>query len=120
MACVSAEAQTDTTFVRKDRPVVNFLDSAECPLDDDVPNCFHLGDNSVYFRSPRVPVIVKGVRVSMVLDTGAEVTILSSDFMHRLFPGQDLIDQGRNVRLNFVTQCYVIPFTTVTIHRRPC
>ena len=97
-ACVSAEAQTDTTFVRKGRPVVNFLDSTECPSDDDVPNCFHLGDNSVYIRSPRIPVTVEGVRVSMVLYTGAEVTILSSDFMHRLFPGQDLPDQGRNVR----------------------
>jgi len=77
---------------------VNFLDSTECPSDDDVPNCFHLGDNSVYTRSPRIPVNVEGVRVPMVLDTGAEVTILSSDFMHRLFPGQDLPDQGRNVR----------------------
>ena len=26
------------------------------------------------------------------------MTILSSDFIHRLFPGQDLPDQGRNVR----------------------
>ena len=26
------------------------------------------------------------------------MTILSSDFLHRLFPGQDLPDQGRNVR----------------------
>jgi len=95
---VSPLRHTDTTFVRKGRPVVNFLDSAECSSDDDVLNCFHLGDNSVCFRPPRVPVIVEGVRVPMVLDTGAEVTILSSDFMHRLFPGQDLPDQGRNVR----------------------
>ena len=45
VACVSAEAQTDTTFVRKGRPVVNFTDRAECSSDDDVPNCFHLGNN---------------------------------------------------------------------------
>jgi len=77
---------------------VNLLDGTECPSDDDVPNCFHLGDNSVYYRSPLVPVIVEGVRVPMVFDTGAEVTILRSGFMYRLFPGQDLPDQGRNVR----------------------
>ena len=77
---------------------MNFLDSTECPSDDDVPNCFHFGNKSVYARSPRIPVIAEGVRVPMLLDTGAEVTILSSDFLHRLFPGQDLPDQGRNVR----------------------
>ena len=76
---------------------MNFLDSTECPSDDDVPNCFHFGNKSVYARSPRIPVIAEGVRVPMLLDTGAEVTILSSDFLHRLFPGQDLPDQGRNV-----------------------
>ena len=97
-ACVSAEAQTDMTIAGKGRPVVNFLDSAECPSDDDMPNCFPLGNNLVYARSPRIPVIVEGVRVPMLLDTGAEVTILSSDFLHRLFPGQDLPDQGRSVR----------------------
>jgi len=67
-------------------------DSVEYPSDDDVPDCFHLDDNSVYTRSPRIPVNVEGVRVPMVLDTGAEVTILSSDFMRQLFPGQDLPD----------------------------
>ena len=84
----------------KGRPVVNFLDSAECPSDDDddVNNCFHFRNNSVYARLPRIPVIVEGVRVLMLLDTGAEVTILSSDFLHRLLPGQELPDQGRNVR----------------------
>jgi len=34
----------------------------------------------------------------MLLDTGAEVTILSSDFLHRLFPGREFPDQGRSVR----------------------
>jgi len=76
---------------------VNFLDSAECPFDDDVPNCFRFGDDVVFARSPRIPVIVERVRVPMLLDAGAEVTILSSEFLHRLFPGQDFPDQGRSV-----------------------
>jgi len=34
----------------------------------------------------------------MLLDTGAEVTILSSDFLNRLCPGQEFPDRGRTVR----------------------
>ena len=34
----------------------------------------------------------------MLLDTGAEVTILSSDFLNRLCPGQEFPDRGRMVR----------------------
>jgi len=45
-----------------------------------------------------VGVIVEEVRVPMLLDTGAEVTILSTNFLHRLFPGQEFPDWGRSVR----------------------
>jgi len=34
----------------------------------------------------------------MLFDTGAEVTILSTNFLHRLFPGQEFPDRGRSVR----------------------
>ena len=34
----------------------------------------------------------------MLLDTGAEVTILSTNFLRRLFPGQEFPDRGRSVR----------------------
>ena len=34
----------------------------------------------------------------MLLDTGAEVTILSNDFLNRLCPGQEFPDRGRTVR----------------------
>jgi len=34
----------------------------------------------------------------MLLDTGAEVTIFSTNFLHRLFPGQEFPDRGRSVR----------------------
>ena len=39
-------------------------------------------------------VVIEGVRVPMLLDTGAEVTILPSDFLNRLCPGQELPDRG--------------------------
>ena len=78
---------------------MNFLDSADCPPTDDyIPNCYPLGDATDFVRSPWVPVIIEGVRVPMLLDTGVEVTILSSDFLNRLCPGQEFPDRGRTVR----------------------
>jgi len=66
-ACVFAVTQSDLT-VERSQPVVNFLDVAECPFVDNIPNCFPLGDDMVVARSPWVPVIVEGVRVPMLLD----------------------------------------------------
>jgi len=63
-----------------------------------IPNCYPLGDATDFVRSPWVPVTIEGVRVPMLLDTGAEVTILSSHFLNRLCPGQELPDRGRTVR----------------------
>jgi len=48
---VSAETQTDLT-VERSQPVINFLDAAECPFVDNIPNCFPLGDDMVVARSP--------------------------------------------------------------------
>jgi len=41
-------------------------------------------------RSPRIPVVIEGVRVPIIIDTGAEISILSSDFVASLFPDVDL------------------------------
>jgi len=122
--------------VEKGQPVVNFLDTAECPFVDNIPNCFPLGDDMVLARSPWVPVIVEGVRVPMLLDTGAEVTILSTSFLHRLFPGQEFPDRGRSVRslggnhiavkgpvmLTIEICCQILqhPVYFVMVLRRPC
>ena len=99
VACASAETQTVPLTVERGQSVVNFLNSADCPsINDYVPNCYPLGDATDFVRSPWVPVIIEGVRVPMLLDTGAEVTILSSDFLNRLCPGQEFPDRGRMVR----------------------
>jgi len=85
--------------VERGQPVVNVLNSDDCPPTDDyIPNCYPLGDATDFVQSPWVPVIIEGVRVPMLLDTGAEVTILSSDFLSRLCPGQEFPDKGRTVR----------------------
>ena len=52
----------------------------------------------VFAQSPWVPVIVEGVRARMLLDTGGEVTIFSTNFLHPVFPGQEFPDRGRSVR----------------------
>ena len=122
--------------MEKGQPVVNFLDTAECPFVDNIPNCFPLGDDMVLARSPWVPVIVEGVRVPMLLDTGAEVTILSTSFLHRLFLGQEFPDRGRSVRslggnhiavkgpvmLTIEICCQILqhPVYFVMVLRRPC
>jgi len=88
--------------VERGQPIVNFLNSADFPpIEDCIPNCYPLGDAADCVRSvrsPWVPVIIEGVRVPMLLDTGAEVTILSNDYLNRLCPGQEFPDKGRTVR----------------------
>ena len=75
VACASAETQTDPLTVERGQPIVNFLNSADFPpIEDCIPNCYPLGDATDFVRSPWVPVIIEGVRVPMLLDTGAEVT----------------------------------------------
>jgi len=81
-------------------PVVNCLDSFDVSSDDDVdiPACFHFGTAAAFARSPRIPVVIEGIRVPMLLDTGAQVTIVRTSFVQHLFPGKQLPDQGREVR----------------------
>ena len=74
--------QTDVITVNRNIPVVGFLENTECTLEEsDIPNCYHFGANASFVRSPRIPVVVEGVRVPMIIDTGAEVSILSTKFM---------------------------------------
>jgi len=57
-ACVSAKTQTDLT-VERSQPVVNFLDTAECPFVDDIPNCFPLGVTWSSLGHPGCPLLLK-------------------------------------------------------------
>ena len=85
--------------VNRTLPVVNFLDSTECPIaDDGIPNCFPFGNNSGYIRSPRIPILIEGMRVPIIIDTGAELSILSTEFIRKLFPEKELPTEGREVR----------------------
>ena len=39
-------------------------------------------------KSPHIPVVIEGVRVPLMLDTGAEVSVLSTKFVQSLFPDE--------------------------------
>jgi len=68
--CVSTDTQTDLGIMDRGLPVVNFLDGSDDSSDNvDIPGCFHLGTGAVFARSPRIPMVVEGVRVPMLLDT---------------------------------------------------
>jgi len=46
--------------------------------ESDIPNCYHYGANPQFIRSRKIAIVIGGVRVPIILDTGAEVSILSS------------------------------------------
>jgi len=48
---------------------------------------FHSGANPQFVRSPKIPIVIEGVRVPIILDTGAEVSILNTKFVQSFFPG---------------------------------
>jgi len=85
--------------VNRATPVVNFLESHECTLEEsEIPNCYHYGANPQFVRSPKIPIVVEGVRVPIILDTGAKVSILNIKFVQSLFPGRNLSASSREVR----------------------
>ena len=89
-------------------PVVNFIDSVNCVTNDGILNCFHFGEEAQHVRSPRIPVCIQGVRVPIIVDTGAELSILDTKFVQKLFPGQELPTGGRQVRSlggNLISLC---------------
>jgi len=91
--------QTDLIVVDRLNPIVNFLDSSKWTLEpSSIPRCFQYRPDHHFLKSPKIPVIIQGVRVSIIIDTGAEISILSSEFVASLFPDDDLSTNTRAVR----------------------
>jgi len=63
-----------------------------------IPNCYRYVSDVQFLRSPKIPVAIQGVRVSILLDTGAEISILSTRFVQDLFPNAELSPRFRAVR----------------------
>jgi len=71
----------------------------ECVLEEStIPKCYHFGPHQDYIRSPKIPVTIEGVRVPMILDTGAEVSLITTKFLQDLFPDRNLGTTSRSVR----------------------
>ena len=50
-----------------------------------------------FLRSPKIPVAIQHVRVPILLDTGAEISILSTRFVQDLFTNVELSPRFRTV-----------------------
>jgi len=101
LSTTSAEMGTQTDLIVVDRlnPVVNFLDSPEGIFEpSSIPHCFQYRPDHHFLKSPKIPVVIQGVRVPIIIDTGAEISILSSEFVVSLFPDDDLSTNTRAVR----------------------
>jgi len=91
--------QTDSIVVDRLNPIVNLLDSSEGILEpSSIPHCFQYRPDHQLLRSPKIPVVIQGVRVPIIIDTGAEISILSSEFAASLFPDDDLSTNTQAVR----------------------
>jgi len=96
---VDMGTQTDLITVHQRTPVVNFLENSECILKPaSIPNCYRYVPDGQFLRSPKIPVAIQGVRVTILIDTGAEISILSTRFMQDLFPNVELSPRFRAVR----------------------
>jgi len=90
--------QTDLIVVDRLNPVVNFLDSSEGISEpSSILHCYQYRPDHNFLRSPKIPVVIQGVRIAIIIDTGAEISILSSEFVASLFPDDDLSSNTRAV-----------------------
>ena len=61
----------------RDRPVVNFLEVDENYLQrSEIPNCFHFASSQIVVKSPKIPVVVKGIRVPMIVEHFTEICFI--------------------------------------------
>jgi len=95
---VDMGTQTDLITVHRRTPVVNFLENSECILEPaSIPNFYRYVLDVQFLRSPKIPVAIQGVRVPILLDTVAEIFILSTRFVQDLFPNDELSPRFRAV-----------------------
>ena len=94
------EAQTTLGAVDSDAVTVDFLYGYMNEEDDgNLPICFHFRNENKFLPDPpKIPVRVEGIRVPMLVDTGAKVTIVSTAFVRHLFPDAPLPSHRREVR----------------------
>ena len=91
--------QTDLAIVERVYPIVSFLENSEAILEPlGIPNCYRFASSRQYVKSPKIPILIEGIRVPMVIDTGAEVSILPISVLRTVSPNQLLPNETREVR----------------------
>ena len=63
-----------------------------------LPYCYHFGITGTTIRSPKIPVLVDGITIPVIIDTGTEVSMLSDEAMLQLFPEGYWACQDRKVK----------------------
>jgi len=79
--------RTELLSADTDLPFVRFrTDNMSLESTMQLPYCYHFGLNGTTIRSPKIPILVDGIVIPVVIDTGAEVSMLSDEAMRLLFP----------------------------------
>jgi len=63
-----------------------------------LPYCFNFGIAGMFVHSPKIPISVNGITIPMVIDTGAEVSMLGDEAMLQLFPEGYWAQNNRQVQ----------------------
>ena len=83
----SVPTPSELLSISSESSFVHFLtDNSPLESNSQQPYCFHFGTAGKGIRSPRIPILVDGIVIPVVVDTGAEVSMLSDDAMIKLFP----------------------------------
>ena len=95
----SVAIPSELLSVPSESPFVHFLTNNDL-LESNFqsPYCFHFGTAGKGIRSPRIPILVDGIVIPVVVDTGAEVSMLSDDAMTKLFPNGYWASNNRKVK----------------------
>jgi len=95
----SVTTPSELLSISSESSFVHFLtDNSLLESNSQPPCCFHFGTAGKGIRSPRIPILVDGIVIPVVVDTGAEVSMLSDDAMIKLFPNGYWASNNRKVK----------------------
>ena len=81
------EIQTDLSMITNEPPVVYFLEQDENETEIKLPICFPPPcEKSTGIKSPKIPIRLQGMRLPVLIDTGAEVCVVPTVVMNQLVP----------------------------------
>jgi len=95
----SVNTQSESLSALPESSFIHFLtDNNPSESQSQLPHCFHFGTAGKGIKSPRIPILVDGIVILVVVDTGAEVSMLSDDAMIKLFPNGYWASNNRRVK----------------------